>query len=281
MTRPHPLRNPALLLVVAVLAVFSARPLLASVVTLPHTFHLFDTVTAAGALLVLAAGSRHLRPRDWAVALLLGGVVGVGMLGATLFTPYPFLGVVSDRTGQALLRGGLTTVATLGGLVILRRGGPVPFPAADGDWRTAGRNVALGLALGLPLALVNTVALVVTQGRGVAWQAPGAAALDALQPGIVEAVVYRFALWGLLWLLLRDAQPARAVRLAGALALLMHTFAHFDDLFVQAPLAALGMGAVMALLWGVPLTVLARRRGLEAAIAFHWLQDVARFAAGF
>ncbi len=37
---------------------------------------------------------------------------------------------------------------------------------------------------------------------------------------------------------------------------------------------ALGMGAVLALL-------LARRRSLEAADAFHWLQDVARFLTGF
>ncbi len=54
-----------------------------------------------------------------------------------------------------------------------------------------------------------------------------------------------------------------------------------DDLFLQAPLVALGMGAVLALFWGLPPLILARRRGLESAIAFHWLQDAARFLAGF
>jgi hypothetical protein len=37
----------------------------------------------------------------------------------------------------------------------------------------------------------------------------------------------------------------------------------------------------LTLIWGLPPFFLARRRGLEAAIAFHWIQDVARFLAGF
>jgi hypothetical protein len=61
----------------------------------------------------------------------------------------------------------------------------------------------------------------------------------------------------------------------------VHTYSHFDTLFVQAPLAALGMGFVLALLWGLPPFILARRRGLESAIAFHWIQDAARFFAGY
>lgn len=63
--------------------------------------------------------------------------------------------------------------------------------------------------------------------------------------------------------------------------MLVYNYSHFDDLFIQSPLAALGMGAALALIWGLPLLFLARRRGLESAIAFHWLQDVVRFVAGF
>jgi hypothetical protein len=40
-------------------------------------------------------------------------------------------------------------------------------------------------------------------------------------------------------------------------------------------------GAAMALLWGLPPTILALRRDLESAVAFHWIQDAARFLAGF
>jgi hypothetical protein len=75
--------------------------------------------------------------------------------------------------------------------------------------------------------------------------------------------------------------PDQAAWLSGLLALLVHNFAHFDDLFLQSPLAALGMGLVMALLWGLPPTLLALRRDLESAAAFHWIQDAARFLAGF
>jgi len=60
---------------------------------------------------------------------------------------------------------------------------------------------------------------------------------------------------------------------------LAHNLMHFDDLWLQAPLTALGL--VMALIGGLPPTIPALRRDLESAIAFHWIQDVARFLEGY
>lgn len=268
-------------LVAGILAVFIARAVLADDFAALQTFAVFDTLTVGGALLVILRYQRDLRRSDWVLALVLGAVVGVGMLSATLFSPYPFLGLVRSVAGQALLRGLLTALATLGGLAIMRQGGPVQFHIANGEWRTAGRGVLLGLVVGLPLAALNVFALRLTQGRPLAWQHPLAALLDALQPAVLEEVIYRFTLWGLLWLLLRRPLPRGSVWLAGVIALLVHNYAHFDDLFVHAPLTALAMGAVLALFWGLPPLVLARRRGLESAVAFHWLQDAARFVVGF
>ena len=62
---------------------------------------------------------------------------------------------------------------------------------------------------------------------------------------------------------------------------LVHNSPHFDDLFLQSPLMAIGMGAVLALFWGLPVLILARRRGLELAIAFRWVQDAGHFLTGF
>jgi hypothetical protein len=270
-----------LLLVAAIVTIFVARAWLADRVAAPRTFEIFDTLTAAGALLVLLKGYRHLRRGDWIAAVILGAIVGVGMAFATLFSPYPFFGMVRGRSGQAILRGNFATIATLGGLVIMRQGGPVQFHAAAGDGRKAGRGALLGLAVGLPLALLNVFALQFTQGHPIQWQNPLAAMLDALQPGMVEEVIYRFALWGLLWLTLRHSLPAQSIWLAGLLSMLAHNYSHFDDLFLQSPWAALGMGAALALFWGLPPLILARRRGLESAVAFHWIQDAARFLAGF
>lgn len=269
-----------LLLIVAITVVFVARTWLASYITVPRSFEIFDTLTVAGSIFVLLKGYRSLRWQDLILALVLGAVIGVGMLFATLFSPYPFLGVVRSNAEQALLRGLFTAITTLGGLVIMRQGGPVQFHVANGNWRDMSRGVLMGLAIGLPLAGVNVFALQFTQGRPINWQNPFAALLDALQPGIVEEVIYRFALWGLLWLVLRNSLPTQAAWLAGLVATLVHSYAHFDDLFIQSPLVALGMGAVLALIWGLPPLLLARRRGLESAIAFHWIQDVARFLAG-
>ncbi len=153
--------------------------------------------------------------------------------------------------------------------------------AANGHWRKTFRGVLIGLAIGLPLSLLNVMALKMSQGDSISWQNPLSALVDALQPAIVEEVIYRFALWSLLWIVLNKSIPEKAIWLSGVLAMLVHNYQHFDDLFIQSPLMAIGMGAVMAVFWGVPPLILARRRGLESAIAFHWIQDVARFVTGF
>jgi len=268
-------------LMAGILAIFIGRALLSAHLSMPYTFHLFDTLTIAGSLFILSKNHSNLRRSDWFTALFLGLAVSVGMLFATLFSPYPFLGIVGSKLGQALTRGVFTTLATLVGLVIMRLGGPVQFHVAAGNWQNVSRGILLGLVVGLPLAVLNVFALQFTQGQTIQWQNPFAALLDALQPGIVEEVVYRFALWSLLWLILRDTLSKQSFWVAGLLATLAHNYFHFDDLFLQSPLAALGMGAVLALAWGLPPLILARRCGIESSIAFHWIQDVARFLGGF
>lgn len=226
-------------------------------------------------------GYRLLRRSDWIFAIGTGVVVGVGMLFATLFSPYPFLGIIRDNTGQAIVRGISATLAVLAGLVIMHRGGPVSVLSINGEWRKLGRNLLFALAIGVPLAILNVFALQLTQGRPIDLQNPLAAVLDALQPAIVEEVVYRFAFLSLLWLALHKSLPNQAGWLSALLAMLVHNYMHYDELFLQAPLMALGMGLAVLVLWGLPLTYLALRRGLESAIAFHWIQDVTRFVSGF
>ncbi|HRF48879.1 MAG TPA: CPBP family glutamic-type intramembrane protease [Anaerolineales bacterium] len=269
------------LLLIGILAVFVGRAALAGVIWMPRTFEIVDTLTVVGSMILVAQDPARLRRSDWLVAPALGAVVGGGMSTASLFSPYPFLGLVEGHGAQAVLRGVFSAIALLGGLAVQRRMGPVRLVGADGEGRAMGRAIGIGFLVGLPLAVVNVIALGVTQGRPIVWQSPVAALLDALQPAIVEEAVYRFALWGLLWLSLKRSLPITAIAWAGGLATAIHAFAHVDDLMRQAPLIALGLGTALAVVWGALPAWLARRSGLESAIAFHWVQDAARFLAGY
>lgn len=268
-------------LAAGILSIFVARTLLAARFPVPRMNDLFTAFTLAGSLIVLWTGFVHIKTSDWLIGIGTGLFVGVTMSYATLFTPYDFFGVVRGHLAQAWVRGVCVFVAMLGGLAIMRQGGPVQVSLAQADYRKTFMSLVIGLAIGAPLAILNVFALQLTQGQPITWQSPFAALSDAFQPAVVEEVVYRFAFLGLMWMLLRRSMPQSAGWLAGLLALFAHNFMHFDDLWLQAPLTALGMGLVMALIWGVPPTILALRRDLESAIAFHWIQDAARFLAGY
>ena len=275
-------RYPIFIFILAgILFIFVARTLLAAAFPVPRLNDLFTVITLAGSLVILSSRYDQITPLDWLIALGTGLLVGVTMNYATLFTPYDFWGIVEDNFGQALVRGFSTVIAMLGGLAIMRQGGPVRVSLAQGDLRKTFISLVIGLAVGAPLAILNVFALQFTQGQPITWQSPLAALLDAIQPALVEEVVYRFAFLGLMWMLIRRSMPQSAGWLGGWLALFVHNFMHFDDLWLQAPLTALGMGLVMALIWGLPPTIFALRRDLESAIAFHWIQDAARFLAGF
>ena len=270
-----------LVLVAFILVIFIGRTWLAHQFDPPRLFNIFDTLTVIGSIIVLIKWHVELKISDWLIAFTLGIVIAVGMNFATLFSPYPFFGVVNTNFGQAWVRGIYTFLAALGGLTIMRRGGPIQFVATSRQSGRAAHDLLFGLVIGIPLSILNVVGLQVTTGRSIALQSPMSALLDALQPAIVEELIYRFALWGLLWLILQKSLPDKAVWLAGGLALLIHNYSHYDDLFIQSPLTAIGLGLVIALIWGLPPTLLAKKRGMESAIAFHWVQDVARFLAGF
>ena len=143
------------LLIAAIIMIFLARAVMASAIPAPRTFDIFDILTVAGAFLILLKNHRHLRRGDWMTALILGAVIGVEVLFATLFSPYPFLGIVRDNIGQAWVRGLFTFLATLGGLAIIRQDGPLQLHAANGNWKDMSRGILTGLAIGLPLAVFN------------------------------------------------------------------------------------------------------------------------------
>ena len=246
----------------------------------PQLFQLFDTLVLLGSLAVIMRGYQHLRVRDAWLALVVGALLG-GLVPATGF--YPLLAWTTPGASDglvALLHGTGVAIALLAGIVVLQRRGPVRLHAASGAWTSSLAGLGIGAAIGLPLAAINAYANTLVQGRPFAWQASAFPLLEALEPGLVEEIVYRFALLGIVWLLLRPSWGRRAGWLAGVVVLLVHTFAHNGELLLSDPLMYVAFGTVLAVVWGVPLTILALRRDLESAAGFHWVQDAARFLGG-
>lgn len=275
---PLKVAGPALILLALIIVCLGWRALAPA--QGPALSQIIDTLILLASLFVVLTWYRRLTRNDWLIALGAAALMGA-LVPLTGFYPLLAWLLGPSRAAPVGMAHGLgLAIALLAGLAIMRQGGPVRVRLARGEWRRAAAGVAFGVAIGAPLAALNAYANTLTQARPFVLQPFPFPLVEALEPGIVEESVYRFALLGLLWLALRPAWQTRAVPLAGACALLIHSYAHYGDLLRTQPLVYLAYGAALAVIWGVPLTVLAIRRDLESAVGFHWVQDAARFMGG-
>jgi hypothetical protein len=265
------------LLTLGILGIFIVRTSLAYRGNPPRLFAIFNGIILLASMGVLAFKAGGLRRGDWLAALIGGGLLGAGVRYTSF---YPFI-VLPDPNLSAWAHGAAVAVVCLAGISVMRQGGPVVSRLAHGKWKMALRSAGFGLLVGLPLAGLNVLVFSWMQKQPIQPQNPLTAGFEALQPGLVEEIAYRFALLGFIWLVMRRAWPERAVLVASLLSLFVHNYAHFDALLRDNLAFALAYGAVVGLIWGLPMTLLAVRRDLESAIAFHWMQDFLRFASGF
>lgn len=216
-----------------------------------------------------------LRRREVAYAAglaLVAGIAGLGSGRNALYMPPPVWG---------LLNVGLTFFGFLGGWGLMRRtdlwqrGMGIPMLLAAGP-RRALRAAGEGMALAVPFA-----ALGVALGTAAteSWVRSWWQTLVALQPGIAEEAWARvFLLPALMWVLLRGGS-ARAAWL-GAVVVGVYWFLNLHNLHTATDgIAALSSTLVAGTLFGLPLTYVWLRRGLEAAIGFHVVIDFGKYVA--
>lgn len=169
----------------------------------------------------------------------------------------------------------------LAGFALLQRHGLLQQGVGRSLFLTEGRRVALqgvamGVALGVPWALLNPVMGGSNNDSTItAWWQP----LLALQPGIGEEAWGRVFMVPALFAVLRrrartPAALAGAVVVAGYWFAYLHTPGGFtlDSLFST---------ALIGTIYAIPLTYVWLRRGLETAIGFHVWQDFVRWAFAF
>lgn len=249
----------------------------AAVVVLVGLYVLFGRVgTLVSVALAAAAGAwltrASLVPGDARAALALGAVAAVAGLGAG------WVGI--DTLLWAALQLPLTALGLLAGWGLIRRSEIRAGPAASALFVSAGPRRAagaafLGAAAAVPWALFNVAA---GGAAGDTWVRAPWQVLAAVQPAIAEEAWARVFLIAVLYAVLRRTASARAA-LVGAILVAGYWFAwlHVHELTA----GALVNTVVAGTLFSLPLTLLWLRRGLEAAIGFHFAIDATRFAFAY
>jgi hypothetical protein len=224
---------------------------------------------ALTALAVLVLKRARLKPRY----LLFGLALAVlAALARSLNAPGLWRSVTTFASVSACYLAG----------VILFEGAPNPgVHSLRSSPASIARSLLLGVAIAIPLAVVNNLYFYMNAG-GPDFQNFFLSAFEALGPGVYEEIVFRFFVLALcLSALKRSASPRLAMGVALTLAVVPHSLNHLPDLFLQNPLMGFIMLAATSLLFGLPMALLQIRRDLESAIAFHWFIDFARFWFGF
>ena len=264
------------LVYISILSIFVVRTLLAYIFFMPSLFEIFNILVLILSGVVLTYYYRTLTQIDFIVVTIVAIILGLTVTFTSFYPLLPLSGSILLSIGHA----GSFAIIFAAGLALAHQGGPVQLAIVENDSHGAWKGVLIGLLIGFPFALVNAFAFSMMQGQSFVFQDPFLSGIDALQPGIVEEVVYRLTFLNIIWSVLRKYVPDRAVSLAALLALLVHNYAHLSDLFMVQPIFAVVYGAVILLLFGLPMTVLAVKRNLESAISFHWIVDFVRFLVG-
>jgi len=227
---------------------------------------------AFGAAVVAWRTRASIAAKDMRVALILGAIAAAAGLGAEWMGP--------DTLLWAVLQLPLTTLGLLAGWGLIRRSELTAGSVASALFVSRGprraANAALfGAAAAVPWALLNVAA---GAAAGDSWARWPWQVLAAAQPAIAEEAWARVFLIAVLYVALRWAASPRTA-LLGALLVAGYWFAwlHVHELTIGALVNTVAAGTLFSL----PLTFLWLRRGLEAAIGFHFAMDATRFAFAY
>lgn len=143
------------------------------------------------------------------------------------------------------------------------------------------KAIFIGILMALPFAFVNAAYFVIT-GGGFHAVNPVYAALSALNPGISEEVIFRFAIYGFCCMAMKRSVSSRCFSLYSyVLMVIPHSLIHLPDVLLAAPGQALFLFLTTCLIFGLPMAYLMKKKGLQTAIAFHWCIDFIRFLCGY
>ena len=140
------------------------------------------------------------------------------------------------------------------------------------------RSIILGLVLGLVFGLANLAFFIFVYGEQLQIGNIIYGCLRALQPGIMEEVAYRLFFMGSSVLILRKYLTKNIADITSIImAILFHAIPHAYLIILSNPTSAIITIAVLSILFGLPMTVIAYKRGIETSIIFHWTIDAIRF----
>ncbi|MFW9920029.1 MAG: type II CAAX prenyl endopeptidase Rce1 family protein [Candidatus Thorarchaeota archaeon] len=266
-----------LLLYLIVLAIFVVRTLLAISTEVLMLFDIFNLGVLFLSVPILFKGYSLLTRDDVLLVIAVGLLLGISITFTTFYAILRFYDPILTSIGHGVS----ISIILSAGLIMRKKDGPVHLATSERKFADVGKGILVGLLIGIPFAVINAYAFTLMEGQPFIWQDPFLSALRALQPGMVEEIIYRLAFLNMLWFAFSKYVPNHAVPLAAFLSLIVHNYSHMSDLLIVQPVFAIAYGAAMGLLFGLPPTILALRRNLESAMAFHWIVDFVRFLSGF
>jgi hypothetical protein len=254
---------------------FSGNPLLS--VPLASPYSLICLVMAIVGLWLIVRHLKDYRLNDFAVSFLLSALVWLAIQSKYWYNGWTPSIPFYEPTFNAIE----VFLITLGAIGLLKNNKVLRFRLAEDDDRKAVMSLALGAVIGLPFAAINVLLFVLSTSQPIVMRDALVSSIIALQPGIMEEVVFRLFFMGLaIVVLLRYLPRKTAITSAIFMAILFHSALHVPQTIISSPLSALITVVVTSILFGLPMAYLAYKKDIETAIGFHWIIDAVRFTLG-
>lgn len=190
-------------------------------------------------------------------------------------------GFSTSSAFDGILTGGIIFLSYLAGVSLLTQTRPRFAISETQTFRSFLLTGLLGIAVSIPLAGVNLLYFMNTEGPAL-MENPLWSGFLAINPAVSEEIIFRFLLICLTLFLLREEKSDLIVFLSVLIfAVIPHSLNHLPDLLLENPSAAGVLFVASSLLFGLPMALFQLKKGLFSAITFHWSIDWIRFTFGY
>lgn len=228
-----------------------------------------ELILGAGAFFFLTQARFAIGKREFFTGLILGLISGTSHFS------------MNNSLIDGILTGILVMVCYSSAVLLIKTKSEKTIVTFEQSTSRIAGLILFGIIISVPFAILNLAYFYFTSGLHPFTPVISAFFL-AYNPALSEEIIFRLFPVILVFSILRGECSERWIYLSAiCIGVIPHSLNHLPDLFMMNSGAAISMGILTSVLFGLPMCLLQLHKGLPSACGFHWFVDMTRFLFGY